>query len=410
MQKMYSKILCFCLLLLSPAILFAQGDLTPSANDMVVITGASSANVNGVATTFNGTIDGSAGTLGGLTIAGSVTGDPVIILKNVVTPTLDVEAGAEVRFELNGGNEANDLGKIDNKGNLFMGGYKFKFSDTANAVNDGFFTDSTASLRIVEGAGALTMGIIEGDETHNSEQAHLKGIAVISRQDEGVTFIWQQRVQSLYWMDRDTIYIPSHGSPIIQCDYYTGHAGEYRFRVMVERENVMTSLISQTSVEAKIHHNVILPAVVGATTEPGAGIHEILDGERFDFWLYLDKDYNESVPVVTTNSGDTLTLNNEGAYSIRNISGETTIRIDSVKPNGTVSNTEIDHAGINVRVLPGQIEVSLVQPEWIKIYTFDGILQKTVNAPSGNTTITMTPGLYILQAGRKTIKFLLPSE
>jgi len=380
----------------------AQGELVPGDGTNVIILTSSTYKIgnDGSSSSFNSTINGNGTTLASLVITAGVTDHAVITLKNVTTAKLDIEADAEIILNLQGGSETNDLGEITNNGDLFIKGDKFKFEENVTAINNSLFTDSTASLRVVEGAGALTMGILEA----NNEEGHLKGIAVATNVSE-VTFIWQRRVQALYWMDVDTVLVP--GSKIFTCDYYPERAGEYRFRAMVERENSMTCLIHQNTAEVEIYHNVILPEVEGATTEPKAGTHKVLDGEKFDFWLNIDPDYDQSTPVVTTSTGETLTLNNNGNYSIKSVNGATTIHIDGIKPNNPTSTIEANK-GLQVSASTGQIDISIDQPEEIKIYSVIGVLKKNIQVSAGSTSVLMPRGIYILQAGKKVVKIMVP--
>lgn len=407
MRKIYSFILLFGLLLCFPISLFAQGELIPTDGANVIILSPSTYKIEsgGTTLTFNGTINGNGVTLASLTIASAVTDHTVIILKNVITPSLLVEADAEVILELTGGKEANNLGEIVNNGDLFIKGDKFKFSEDVAAINEHFLTDSTASLRVVEGAGALIMGILEGSTTHNSEEGHLEGIVVAQGVSE-VTFIWQKR-DMLWWVDKDTLHVP--GSKIFTCLYGDiKDAGEYRFRAVVERENSMTSLIHQNTAKVEIYHNVVLPEIEGATTDPAAGTHEVLDGTKFEFLLDIDKDYNESVPVVTTSAGETLTLNDNGYYTIKLVKDATTIEIDGIEPNNPASSIGVENNDWQVSTSAGQIEITTIQSEQLNIYSIIGTLKKNIDLPAGTTSVPMAPGLYIIQGGKNVTKVIVP--
>ncbi len=63
----------------------------------------------------------------------------------------------------------------------------------------------------------------------------------------------------------------------------------------------------------------ILPELEGVTVKPLTGYPtEVKPGGKFKFYLHLDADYNESVPVVYVNNEE-LNVNQE-VYSIYNIS------------------------------------------------------------------------------------------
>lgn len=402
---MQKKLLLFCLafvtLLSFPGLVYAQGDLIPDdGSNVFILTGSTYKIESGGSTlSFNGTINGENLTLASLIITGGVTGHETIVLKNVTTAKLEVETNAEVILEIMAPDESTNLGDIVNNGDLFILGALFDIGEN-EAENHHLLTDSTASLRAVDGEARVIVSLLEGGEAHNSEKVTLPGI-VISPNTSEVTFIWQKK-DALWWMDLDTLVIPAMSS-FAHCYYDVEHYGLYRFRAMVEKDGVMSNIISnQATVD--IYHNVTIPTVEGVTTDPEANVYEVKDGESFKFWLFLDPDYNQSEPLVTTSLGDTLNLDMTDYYLIRKITDSQTIHIDNIEPNEGVSNVEIENEEVGVYTANGNIHISMVRPTLVRIYSFEGILLKNAALPAGNSTIAMPAGLYILQAGEKVFK------
>lgn len=78
--------------------------------------------------------------------------------------------------------------------------------------------------------------------------------------------------------------------------------------------------------------SVILPELEGVTVKPLTGYPtEVKPGGKFKFYLRLDADYNESVPVVYVNNEE-LNVNQE-VYSIYNISENIRISVDGIVRN-----------------------------------------------------------------------------
>ncbi|WP_418569443.1 InlB B-repeat-containing protein [Parabacteroides johnsonii] len=78
--------------------------------------------------------------------------------------------------------------------------------------------------------------------------------------------------------------------------------------------------------------SVILPELEGVTVKPLTGYStEVKPGGRFKFYLRLEADYNESVPVVYANN-EKLNVNQE-VYSIYNISENIRISVDGIVRN-----------------------------------------------------------------------------
>lgn len=325
-----------------------------------------------------------------------------ITFKNVTTTQLTIESGAEVIIELSGGNEVNNLGKIINNGTLFFQGNTFLTSEDVAVINNYSLTDSTASLRVVEGAAHLIMGICEGSEVHNEAIAPVHGIVVTESPVDQVTFVWQRK-NMLWWNDVDTLYVPTMGSRIINCYHEVERAGQYRFRAFVENEGVITSLISSTTTVGKTY-DLILPETEGATLDPQAGTYTVEEGENFKFHLSLDKEYSRSEPFVTTSKRDTLEVDWDGYYTIKSITDSLTIFIEDIKLDNPSSNEGITTDHIIINSGQGQIEIYTPEATRLKILTFDGITRKNVRLTAGNHVITMPAGVYLLQTDRKTVK------
>lgn len=146
---------------------------------------------------------------------------------------------------------------------------------------------------------------------------------------------------------------------------------------------------------------VILPQVVGATTDPVAGEYEVLDNAPFQFKLTLDAEYDKSTPVVTVN-GKELTPNEEGFYVIEEVNTEMVIEISGIEKN-PVANEQIEKNEVSFYTQPSAIVVQATQNTSVSIYTFQGVMQKSLTV-NGTATIPVSKGLYILKIGDKNYK------
>lgn len=408
MQKKNLYIL-LSLLLISitiPAHLKAQGELSLTDNGVFVIDGPYSY----VSGTFNGTINGEGAIATSLTFTEDAKG--VFTFKNVNTKELIIQTGADVTIELTGGNEKNIITKITNDGTLFFKGNTFlPERDNQDITNNAFLTDSTASIDIVKGAADLIIGVTEGGEVHNEALASLTSIVVTENPTEYITFICQRK-NMLWWNDLDTLYVPTLGSRIVECNHEVERAGQYRFRIIHEHEGVITSLISRTA-EVKMSFDVILPAVEGATllsadgTTLIAGAYPVQDEGKFDFYISLDPDYSLSTPLVTTSKKDTLEVNYDGIYSIKPITDSLTVFIDRIEPNNPSSNERLAIDEIIVKTGNKQIEIYTSEATPLQIFTLDGIIQQNRRLAAGNHLISISPGVYLLKMHKKTFKVLV---
>ena len=155
-----------------------------------------------------------------------------------------------------------------------------------------------------------------------------------------------------------------------------------------------------------VYHTVTLPAVEGATTDPVAGEYEVEAWNSFRFYLTLDEAYDQSSPIVTTDRGETITPRaSDGAYIIKYVRQPIVIHIDSIVRNADpVANETISTNETTVRAEGAYLHLHTSKPETVFIYTFYGALLKRYPALSGDKTVRLPQGNYIVIAGEKRFK------
>ena len=159
-----------------------------------------------------------------------------------------------------------------------------------------------------------------------------------------------------------------------------------------------------------VYHKVTIPPVEGAATDPAAGSHRVEAGEDFSFYLTLDKDYDRSTSVVTTDRGDELTpRTSDGAYVVRTVRQNIAIRIDGIRRNTAVSNEKIETptAGFSLSSSGSTLHIYSDLPGVARIYTFGGSLIRTVDVAAGMQSVQLPRGVYIVQMGEKSLKIVL---
>jgi hypothetical protein len=154
------------------------------------------------------------------------------------------------------------------------------------------------------------------------------------------------------------------------------------------------------------NHTVIVPEVEGVSTEPVAGSYEVEDGESFHFYLTLDKEYSQSSPIVTTDRSETITpRSSDGAYIIKYVRQPIAISIDGIIKNpDPVANETIDANSPKVWTKDSYLHLQTPQPETVFIYTFNGTLLKKLTKLSGNKTLWLPQGNYIVLIGKERFK------
>lgn len=157
-----------------------------------------------------------------------------------------------------------------------------------------------------------------------------------------------------------------------------------------------------------VYHTVTIPAVEGAVTDPIAGDYDVESWSSFRFYLTLDKDYDQSEPVVTTDRGETIQpRSSDGAYIVKYVRSDVQITIDGIVKNpDPVANAEIQ-SGIKVWVNNHQLFIRTDKQEKVSIYTFDGQLRKTLLSTGGEEHVVLSSGSYIVRIGESCFKVIL---
>lgn len=156
-----------------------------------------------------------------------------------------------------------------------------------------------------------------------------------------------------------------------------------------------------------VYYTVTLPAVEGVTTDPVAGSYEVKAWDSFLFYLTLDKDYDQSVPVVTTSLGETITpRTSDGAYLVKYVRSAVTISIAGIQKNTDVANETIE-AGVKVWGEPSALCLETDRTEEVRIVRVSGSTVAVFKAKPGLNRRALAPGLYIIQTPRTVCKVIV---
>ena len=159
-----------------------------------------------------------------------------------------------------------------------------------------------------------------------------------------------------------------------------------------------------------VYYDITLPAVQGAVTDPVAGTYSVEAWNSFKFYLTLDKDYDQSEPVVTTDWGEVLKpRSSDGAYVLPFVRQDITIRIDGIRQNASVANEEIGMAakGFSLYCEGNILYIRSERMEKAYIYHLGGALVRTVQVMTGVQPVTLPSGAYIVRMGEKSQKVIL---
>ena len=148
-------------------------------------------------------------------------------------------------------------------------------------------------------------------------------------------------------------------------------------------------------------------------TDPAPGNYEVESWDHFRFYLTLDKDYDQSVPVVTIRRGETVGRDetitpriSDGAYIIDYVRAPVTISIAGIQKNTDVANATIT-TGLKIRTEPSALCLEIDRPEEVRILTLGGATLATFKAQPGLNRRSLAPGLYIVQTARMVCKVIV---
>lgn len=159
-----------------------------------------------------------------------------------------------------------------------------------------------------------------------------------------------------------------------------------------------------------IYYTVTLPQVEGATTDPGAGDHEVESWSTFRFYLMLDSAYSDSQPIVTTSRGETLTpRKSDGAYLVKYVRTDVEVRIDSIRPNlPPVANEAIAVPTAKVWTANAHLHMQSPTAADAYIYAANGRRQALCRLTPGKTeSLRLPAGIYLIRIGKDSFKIVL---
>lgn len=165
-----------------------------------------------------------------------------------------------------------------------------------------------------------------------------------------------------------------------------------------------------TPPQPTVYYTVTLPSVEGAATDPVAGDYKVESWSNFRFSLTLDSAYNQSVPVVTTDRGETLTpRQSDGAYILNQVRSDVEIYISGIVKNpDPVANEAIKATAAKVWITNNHLHLQSPVDADAYIYTAAGNQQAICHLTAGQQeTIQLPAGIYFVRIGNERFKVRL---
>ena len=364
-------------------------------------------------TTGNNTVPADGTLTGdGTTEATKVTPQGDATLENVKTKETEIAVGTTSVITLTGAGNA--LGAITNAGTLTLNADEGTTVTVTSVANSGTFIDNTGSVTKVTGNASLNLTATDAmpsNQTATGQVTLTAKPAVAEGAD--VSYQWQKQ-ENGSWTDVSNPYTRAAvaGSP----DFTTNISGTYRCQITVEKGSVSTTLLTLPATATvnstpdpdpePTYYTVTLPSVEGAATDPVAGSYDVESSDNFRFYLTLDADYNQSVPVVTTDRGETITpRTSDGAYIVKYVRSDLVISIGGIVKNPPpVANAEIQ-SGTRIFTRDGSLFITTDRPARAQVFALTGQLIRSLSLPAGTTHVDpLTDGIYIVRLSDGTVQ------
>ena len=393
------------------------GKPTPKINDEKSITVTASGTYkdsNEATHKFNNILDGATVSL--LKIEAPIT----MAIESVNADSLVVKSRATLY--LNGENKLDSIAILE--GGIFSIGETSSTTGltcSKGVVNRGSFTDYTGLIRSVtiplaDKDVVFSLDIPADVEVARGGRTELKPSGKIpDGATASVAYQWFE------WKDNEWTLLSGYNN-----QSYSFGAGKYQCYVVVTLSNaslkatgptVTTLLTSFFTVTEKStpppppvvipsYYTVTLPAVEGATFSRATGETTVEEGMNFTFSITLDADYDQSVPVVTTDRGETIEPRaGDGRYVVRDIQEDIVISVTGIRRNDDpTANAAVTPDAVRQWTASGQLHISTPVAADLRIYAFDGTLLRSLRLPAGETVMEAIGGPCIVVVGEQRFK------
>ena len=325
--------------------------------------------------------------------------------------------------------EGNTIEKITNAGELTLNNAeavqtlsvetKSGLSNTGavGAVeNNGQFTDNTATIVVVDGAANVAITQLPKSQAITGKNAELS-VTATAADGATITYQWQKQNGSSW----DKVAGNSTAATLSIAKVSNGTTS-YRCEVTSTKEDAKTILYTPavsvtfksagdptpsdpTPTPSTKTYTVTLKKVTGATFSKGETT-KVDEGENFSFTITLDKNYNQSKPVVKVGT-TTYEPDAKGVYTIKNITKDITIEVTGIVKNTTTGVEETTEDAVRVWSEGSNLYIHTPQAADVYVVSGAGALVRELKAVPGDQNMQLPAGFYIVRVGTYTAKVII---
>ena len=339
-----------------------------------------------------------------------------IALAGSMTTALTVQPGSRIETITNAGtltlNDAAGVAPlslaIDTRAALTNG-------SLVGAVNNkGTFTDNTASIVTVTGDVNLSITSLPKNQSTYGKEVTLAVVAETTT-GEPITYQWQKNIGGSWTNATGT----GNNEATLTVGKTGDGAGSFRCKVVSSKSPATTTLYTRTATVTFLTesgpsepsnpstptYTVSLDKVAGATFSKGETT-TVDEGDNFSFKITLDKDYDQSKPVVTVD-GTAITADADGNYTIKNIQKDIKIIVSGIVKNTATGIEENVADAARAWSVGSTLYIHVPETSDVYVISGTGALQQQLRGVSGDYNMQLRAGFYIVRIGEVSQKVII---
>ena len=340
-----------------------------------------------------------------------------IALASSMTTALTVQSGSRIETITNAGTltlkDAADVAPlslaIDTRAALTNG------SLVGVVNNSGTFTDETATIVIVGGDASLSITSQPKNQSTYGTEVALTVATAEPANGESITYQWQKNIGGVWESATGT----GHDGATLTVGKTGDGAGSFRCKVVSSKSPATTTLYTRTatvtfltesgpsepSTPSTPTYTVSLDKVAGATFSKGETT-TVDEGDNFSFKITLDKDYDQSKPVVTVD-GTAITADADGNYTIKNIQKDIKIIVSGIVKNTATGIEENVADAARAWSVGSTLYIHVPEASDVYVVSGTGALQQQLRGVSGDYNMQLRAGFYIVRIGEVSQKVII---
>ncbi|MFV0580850.1 MAG: cadherin-like beta sandwich domain-containing protein [Parabacteroides gordonii] len=280
--------------------------------------------------------------------------------------------------------------------------------------NNGVFTDKTATIVIVDGDADLS---ITSQPTSKSTTGSEVTLSVGTTSVKGdLSYQWQMYSANSWsnissnGTEKDLkITKSANGTTQYRCEVKSTNKGEPAKTTTLYTQaasvQFYTSTPDEPSNPSTPTYTVSLDKVAGATFSKGEKT-TVDAGDSFSFKITLDKDYDQSKPVVTVD-GKAITADADGSYTIKNIQTDIKIVVSGIVKNTATGIEDTVEDAARAWTVGSTLYIHVPETSDVYVVSGTGALLQQLRGVSGDYNMQLRAGFYIVRIGEVSQKVII---